>query len=123
MSNDKNQTGKSTDSKKEATLDEILTALQKSFSRVSAKTSEVPLEAARSMITGNIEFEVTLPFAPDGDKLRYKPGGDANAKFTGVVAQDIRAVHPTEMAEAKPELKPKPKLKPKPESKPSGKRK
>jgi hypothetical protein len=49
------------------TLDEVLIALQKSFSRVSKQTarstSDSP-EKARALIVGEVNFEITIPVTP-----------------------------------------------------------
>jgi hypothetical protein len=82
-----------------STLDDVLISLQKSFSRVSARSSEVAPENARSLIVGNVNFELTLRLSPDKDTLLHKPEGELQLKLSGVIQQDIRAVHVEATAE------------------------
>ena len=74
------------------TLNKMLIALQKSLSRVSAGSKDVPSENARALIMGNVEFELTVNVEPEGeDYLVYRPAGNVQLKLTGVIQQDIRA--------------------------------
>lgn len=74
-----------------AALDEVLTALQKSLSRVSAGASTVPKENALSIITGPVSFSMTLKAHPAGDRLLVKPDGEVDLTVSGVIHQDVRA--------------------------------
>jgi hypothetical protein len=105
MNEKKSPTKTEGDAKESATLDEVLTALQKSFSRVSANASDVDPQSARSLIVGNVNFELTIPLTPSGDKLRHKSKGDLNLKLNGVIHQDVRPVHRAESAEGESEPK------------------
>lgn len=87
-------------------LDEVLIALQKSFSRVSAKSREVAPENARSMIVGKVDFELTLRVHPEADILRYKADGNMQLKLNGVINQDIRAAHAADLAGSGPPTEP-----------------
>jgi hypothetical protein len=71
-------------------LDNILTALQKSFSRVSAGAAIVPGTDARSLITGPVNFTMTVKVHPQGDRLLYKPDGEIALNLSGVIHQDLR---------------------------------
>jgi hypothetical protein len=73
-------------------LDNVLIALQKTFSRVSASSSELPPENARSLILGNVNFEMAVPLEAGQDKLFYSPTGKVNLKLTGTIQQDVRPV-------------------------------
>jgi hypothetical protein len=96
------------------TLEEILVALQKTFSRLSSKTGEhkgkMPDEAC-ALIMGNVEFEVDMNVQPVNDpdkvvealktggnfenvrfdKLSYCPSGSGiGLKLKGIIRTDIR---------------------------------
>ncbi|MBX3317939.1 MAG: hypothetical protein KF902_13875 [Phycisphaeraceae bacterium] len=83
-----------------ASLDEILVALQKSFSRLSASSREVSPENARAMITGTVQFELTAkftvskssaagPYDPP-DVLMHRDDGSLDLKLSGTLETDTR---------------------------------
>lgn len=96
-------------------LEDVLVALQKTFSRVSASSREVPEENARALVTGVVEFEISSSFELGPDPSLYTKGagrGDfssdhliqsANGSITlslkGQIATDLR-VGPDEEARA-----------------------
>ncbi len=76
-------------------LDQILTALQKSFSRLNDNT-DVELMAtdmkSLARINSNIKFDITLNVIPDDDKLIYTdtPGeGSIKINISGDINPDI----------------------------------
>src|SRR5688572_4927763 len=71
-------------------LDEVLTALQKSFSRVSAAAATVPESDALSLISGPISFSMSIKVQPNGDRLIAKPDGEVALSLSGAIHQDIR---------------------------------
>jgi hypothetical protein len=83
-----------------ATLDEVLVALQKSFSRVSAASRDVPSENARAIITGSVKFELGARFeirkgpqaGPDDspDVLVHRDDGALDLRLMGQVETDTR---------------------------------
>lgn len=73
-------------------LENVLIALQKTFSRVSASSSLLPPEDARSLILGDVNFEMAVPLEAGQDKLFYSPAGKVNLKLTGTIQQDVRPV-------------------------------
>ena len=74
------------------TLEDVIVALQKSFSRVSAKSADVPPENARAMVAGQVNFEMALKVDTDADYLCVTPKGTIDLKISGVVDTDIRNV-------------------------------
>lgn len=77
------------------TLEGILTALQKSFSRLN-DTTEVELMATNmkslARINSNIKFDITLNVVPDDDKLIYADtAGEGTIKIniSGDINPDI----------------------------------
>jgi hypothetical protein len=92
MTDNNSTTGKTEEGKTDTSLADVLIALQKSFSRVSAKSKDVPPESARAMIVGNVEFELSIRLEPAEDNLFRKPDGDLQLTLKGVIQQDIRAV-------------------------------
>ncbi len=73
-------------------LDDVIIALQKSFSRVSARSADVPAENARAMVVGQISFDLSLRANPDDDKLRLDSRGAIELKFSGTLDTDVRTV-------------------------------
>ena len=71
-------------------LEDILVALQKSFSRLSYRTAQAPEESARALIVGKVNFEIALNAEPDGDQMRYAKAGSMNIKLQGQISTDIR---------------------------------
>jgi hypothetical protein len=72
------------------TLDDAIVALQKSFSRVSAKSAEVPFENARAMVTGTVNFDMTLKVQPEKDYLNLDANGAIDLRLSGTIDTDIR---------------------------------
>lgn len=73
-------------------LEDILVALQKSFSRLSYRTAQAPEDAARALIVGKVDFEIVLNAEPRGDQLRYEKTGSMNLRLKGQISTDIRVV-------------------------------
>jgi hypothetical protein len=73
-------------------LENVLIALQKTFSRVSASSSNMPPENARSLIMGNVNFEMAVPLDAGADRLYYSPTGKVSLRLTGTIQQDVRPV-------------------------------
>ena len=89
-----------------AALEQVLVALQKSFSRLSASSRDVPEENARALVTGVVEFELTSTFdiGPDperkaasgdtqelsSDHLVQAAGGSIRLTLKGQIATDLR---------------------------------
>jgi hypothetical protein len=102
---------------KDVLLEDVLLALQKTFSRVSAHTStrvtEGNKDKALALIVGDVDFQMTLhvePLPPEPgsikraqaegserprfDRLRYQPeGGGIELVLKGRVSTDIRIKH------------------------------
>jgi hypothetical protein len=74
-------------------LEDILVALQKSFSRVSSASGNVNPDAPLALITGPVGFEITVRVAPERDRLLHKADGDVQLKLSGTVRPDIRMRH------------------------------
>jgi hypothetical protein len=74
------------------TLDDVIVGLQKSFSRVSARSASVDPQNARALVTGQIAFEMTLKADPEDDKLYPKADGKIELKLSGTIDSDVRAV-------------------------------
>lgn len=81
-------------------LEDVLIALQKSFSRVSNSSRDVPPEAARALISGPVSFELSIRLTPTMDRLLHKTDGDLQLKLNGTLRPDIRVRHPDERKEA-----------------------
>ena len=73
-------------------LDEAIVALQKSFSRVSAKSAEISQEKARAMVTGQVTFEMSLKVQPEKDYLYIDSNGTVDLRLSGMIDTDIRTV-------------------------------
>tara|TARA_R110002111_G_scaffold18776_1_gene45886 strand:+ start:148 stop:477 length:330 start_codon:yes stop_codon:yes gene_type:complete len=92
-------------------LDDVLVALQKSFSRLSASSRSVPDENARALITGVVDFEITSDFemalSPNAslddsaDVLIQQSNGTIRMTLKGQVETDIRLTEATEFDDAK----------------------
>ncbi|MEM6259539.1 MAG: hypothetical protein AAF711_05560 [Planctomycetota bacterium] len=75
-------------------LEDIVLALQKSFSRVSRESgsfqSDHPDEAV-AFVEGPIKFAITMKLSPDGnDRLTYNEQGGLETTIEGVINPDIR---------------------------------
>ncbi|HEX6746538.1 MAG TPA: hypothetical protein VF092_04525 [Longimicrobium sp.] len=74
------------------TLDDVLVALQKSFSRVSARSADLPADAARALVVGKVNFDIGLKTNIIADRLVVNAGGAIELKLSGTIQQDIREV-------------------------------
>ncbi|NJM55609.1 MAG: hypothetical protein HC841_06575 [Verrucomicrobiae bacterium] len=79
--------------KKELALEDVLLALQKSFSRVSNESGKVAAQNARALITGPVNFELNIRLAPRKQYLAHKADGDLQLKLVGTLHPDIRVTH------------------------------
>jgi hypothetical protein len=83
-------------------LEQVLLALQKSFSRVSGATARVTRgeDEPRSIITGPIDFEMTVTgdVASGDDHIRIQNTGALTLKLRGSIQHDI-VVEATETGE------------------------
>jgi len=95
-----------------AMLEDVLVALQKTFSRLSATTatrgSDEHRDKARALIVGDVAFEISLNVAPQpghdsegsalaAEHLRYCADGSGfPLKLSGRIATDVRHVAPPE---------------------------
>ncbi len=75
----------------EVTLDDVMVELQKSFSRVSAKSRNVPSEDARALIVGEVDFEISLPIEPEKERILQKKESPISLTLRGTINTDIRA--------------------------------
>ena len=75
-------------------LGSILTALQKSFSRVSRDAAKRPASDARALIVGKVTFDLSFKcdIAPDKHYLLVGPEGSMALRLTGTIEADIRDV-------------------------------
>jgi hypothetical protein len=85
------------------TLDDVLLALQKSFSRVSAATSRADVEGGdqpRSIITGPIDFDMTVTgdVVYGEDRLRIHQPGAITLRIHGSIRHDV-TIEATESSE------------------------
>jgi hypothetical protein len=71
------------------TVDQFLVALQKTFSRVSRDSAEIPEGDARALIMGPVEFEVSVPCALDGDRLMLMSTGGTALRLKGTISPDL----------------------------------
>lgn len=72
-------------------LEDILVALQKTFSRVSTISSAVPEEQARALLIGRVHFDLALRADVSGsDRLVQSSNGALEIKLAGEIDTDIR---------------------------------
>lgn len=83
-------------------LDDVVIALQKSFSRVSARSADVPPENARAMVLGQVSFDLSLRVNSADDKLRLDPQGAIDLKVSGTLNMDVRTVEADKTKEETP---------------------
>lgn len=72
-------------------LEEVLIALQKSFSRVSKSSFDFAKENEGStvaLMVGNIDFEVSLKADIQGDRILYNQHGAMTLNFKGQIDPD-----------------------------------
>jgi hypothetical protein len=84
------------ESKGKITLDEVIVALQKSFSRVSTASAELPAENARAMVTGLVNFDISLKVEAEKDYLRLDADGAIDLRLSGKIDTDIRIEEDTD---------------------------
>lgn len=87
MSNSNGSQSKKPD---QPSLDDVLVALQKSFSRVSTRTADVDPEMARAMISGQVAFNISLKAELEGDYLLPNDKGSLDLNLSGTLETDIR---------------------------------
>ena len=81
---------RSSEESSERTVDDFLIALQKTLSRVSRESAKVPSEQARSLITGNVAFDVDLKCSLGaGQKLMLNDETGAPLRLSGQLSSDI----------------------------------
>lgn len=74
-----------------AALEQVVLALQKTFSRVSAHTARVSGHRARAMVTGKVGFSMRLGVAMhEDDRLVATPGGPIALELSGTLETDVR---------------------------------
>ena len=77
-------------------LEDVLIALQKSFSRVSYQTERArrkggkESENALALVTGPVTFTMQFPASPSGDRLAYDTKGELKLSLSGTIQPDIR---------------------------------
>ena len=87
----KSKAGPTTTNDKPLTLDDVVIALQKTFSRVSARTGQVPEQDAQATITGRVDFELGVKVNPDSNHaLLPDPQGSIELKLKGGLDTDVR---------------------------------
>lgn len=75
------------------TLEDIVICLQKSFSRVSAISAQIPKEQSRARIVGNVNFTIRLNLEPgEDDHLMFDKQGSVELQLIGQIDTDIRPV-------------------------------
>lgn len=73
-------------------LEEVVIALQKTFSRVTQRTKENKDDSVyktTAMIVGDINFEMTVKVSPEDDCLIFDKIGSIDIKLSGVIDLDI----------------------------------
>ncbi len=87
-------------------LEEVLVALQKSFSRVNNQSAAVPEQQARALMVGDVDFQLTLNVEPyrksenaPADRLLVKPGGEISLSLSGRIDTDIRVTNESQQEE------------------------
>ena len=75
----------------EPTVDQFLLALQKTLSRVSRASANVPAGQARSLIVGSVSFDVTLRCSLNvkEDRLMLMSEGGDPLKLAGQISADV----------------------------------
>lgn len=74
-------------------LEEVLIALQKSFSRVSKSSFDFAQQNEGStvaLMVGNIDFEIALKADIQGDRILYNQHGAMTLSFKGQIDPDHR---------------------------------
>ncbi|MEE9350968.1 MAG: hypothetical protein V3U78_01810 [Thiotrichaceae bacterium] len=73
-------------------LDDVIITLQKTFSRISEKSANVPEEQARALVTGIVNFEISTTVNPEGDRLIVTKSGEVQITLKGQIETDIREI-------------------------------
>jgi hypothetical protein len=71
-------------------VEDVVEALQKSFSRVLARTAAVSDGQARAKLSGPVHFELDVLIEPSGDKLKVVEEGSVNLKFSGSIDLGVK---------------------------------
>lgn len=75
-------------------FDDLVVALQKSFSRVSAATDKSQREkdstAPCAMVVGPVKFSLSLNVAMEEDRLRIQENGSIRISIDGTLQTDVR---------------------------------
>jgi len=75
-------------------FDDLIVALQKSFSRVSAATDKSQREkdatAPCAMVVGPVKFSLSLNVDMDKDRLRVQESGSIRLSIDGTLQTDVR---------------------------------
>ncbi len=83
------------------TLDSLLVALQKSLSRVNRASSRVDVTQARSLIVGDVAFNLACKCdLSEGDKLTLNDVGSVSLNLSGHINTDIGVVRLKEETDA-----------------------
>ncbi len=77
-------------SKPPAALEDVINALQKSFSRVSRDSAKVEDSDALALIIGQVEFDIQVKLSPNSDRLLVDTNGIINLGLKGIIDTDIR---------------------------------
>ena len=72
-------------------LEDLMVAVQKSFSRVMGRTSRVPSTAPRSHFVDTVNVNISLRARPEGtDRLAVDPQGGISLSLDGKIDLDVR---------------------------------
>lgn len=88
----KKKTSRSSSKPDKLTLDDAIIALQKTFSRVSAQSAQVPAGNARALVTGEVEFTLTLNADLEDDYWCIAQTGGQQLNLKGSINTDIRVI-------------------------------
>lgn len=84
------------------TLNDVLVAFQKSFSKVSRDSKGQDENEARALITGAVNFEMELGVDYGDDKrIHYNPKGCIKLKLNGEIETDVRVKEISEVTNSK----------------------
>ncbi len=84
--------------KQNPALEDVINALQKSFSRVSGESAKVSESEALALIVGQVEFDIQIKLTPNLDRLLVDTNGVINLGLKGVIDTDIREESNSEKA-------------------------
>ncbi|NQT03345.1 MAG: hypothetical protein HQ580_15060 [Planctomycetes bacterium] len=90
--------GKKKQTKQNPALEDVINALQKSFSRVSSDSAKVSDSEALALIVGKVEFDIQIKLTPNSDRLLVDTNGVINLGLKGVIDTDIREESNSEKA-------------------------